>query len=525
MTGSSSKQTSHRSDTLASSLVLVIGITVFQRSLGFVREVLFCRSLDQQQLGTWAMAFVFLMSATAIAALGIQGSMNRYLEHYRQRGRLRQYLRRVAAASGLLAISAGTVVWIWRQSFAQLIFGDSGQTGLVGLLAVGLVVVMANHFLIEFFSAMRLFRICTALHFANSFGFVVSSITLMAFWQTKAQSLVVAFCGTYLLSLLGFAAYAIRVARRTSADTAPLSGSRFWPKLARFSCGLWIYNCLANLFEATDRYMIVHFSGLDTSAALATVGNYHSARVVPLLLTSIAALIASTLMPHQSHDWEVGRRERVGFRQRLTLKLVGFGLLAAATVVMIAGPLLFDVIFQGKFDAGRDVLSWVLATCIWSGLSAIAFNYLWCVERLRLCSAALAVALAMNIGLNALLLPMYGLWGAVIATAAANLVQLSMVYLISRAHGLKLDLGTWVITLAPALLFLGPEIGVAMVLVLGLLAISGQTLLQQDEKQQLAVIWAGGARRLALLTRHSRILSAWLAQTAETSNYDEPRSS
>jgi len=52
--------------------------------------------------------------------------------------------------------------------------------------------------------------------------------------------------------------------------------------------GLEANDLLSALFEATDRYMIIHFSGFDTTAALATVGNYHTARVVPLLLASVA---------------------------------------------------------------------------------------------------------------------------------------------------------------------------------------------------------------------------------------------
>ncbi|RIK76422.1 MAG: hypothetical protein DCC68_19355, partial [Planctomycetota bacterium] len=112
-----------RADSLFGSLTWVLLLAVAQRGLGFLREILLCRWLDQDEVGQWALAFVFLSSGAAIVSFGIQGSMARYVEHYRQRGQLRAYLRRVAITSLSLAIAAAVVVGTWRASFSEMLFG------------------------------------------------------------------------------------------------------------------------------------------------------------------------------------------------------------------------------------------------------------------------------------------------------------------------------------------------------------------------------------------------------------------
>ena len=163
-----------------------------------------------------------------------------------------------------------------------------------------------------------------------------------------------------------------------------------------FAAWVWVTNLLYNLFDVVDRYMIVHTSG--AADPLAVVGSYHSSRIVPLLLVSVARLMGTMILPHLSHDWEAGRRREVSDRMNLTLKLLGLLLFVGSIAILLAGPLLFDVAFEGKFARGKDALPWTLTYCSWFGLVTMAQLYLWCAERARLGCLALFIGLVTNIG-------------------------------------------------------------------------------------------------------------------------------
>ncbi len=268
-----------------------------------------------------------------------------------------------------------------------------------------------------------------------------------------------------------------------------------------FAVWMWVTNLIANLFDLIDRYMIVHHGGMSSDEALRQVGFYHSSRIVPLLFVGVAALLASMITPHLTADWEIGRRDAVIRRLNTTLKLLALALLAASVVVLFVAPVLFVVGFENKFQGGLVVLPCTLAYCVWFGMFAVAQNYLWCAERAVLATVPLAVGFVLNIGLNLLWLPHYGLPGAVWATTVANLAALLLTLELSRWCGMRVDPGTWLLTLAMVGLCLGPWVGLATLVVVAIATLAGDHLLDADEKRELNDHLLQGLRRLRALRR------------------------
>jgi O-antigen/teichoic acid export membrane protein len=259
-----------------------------------------------------------------------------------------------------------------------------------------------------------------------------------------------------------------------------------WKRVVPFAGWILLGSLLTNLFGMLDRYMILHFSEGTPQHALDTVGNYHSSRVIPLLLVSIATMLGSMIIPHLAHDWECGHHEKVADRLRLHTKLISFTLFVGATAVLILAPILFGVAFRGKFPEGELVLPWTLAYCTWFGTTLIVQNYLICAERAWLISVAMASGLLVNIVLNVLLLPSLGLRGAVLAAAVANALSLGLICLFNRRLGFRLDNAGRLVLLLPLLLLLGPWISLLAIAWISADAIWANRLLSPQEKQKIA---------------------------------------
>jgi PST family polysaccharide transporter len=493
-----------RPDSLAASVVILLVMTVAQRLIGFGRGILFCRWLDPEQLGQWDVAFGFLNLAAPLAVLGLPGSFGRYVEYFRARGQFHTFLRRtiaVSTAAGLIATGAIVVERTW---FSQLIFGSDQNTGMVVWLGVCLAVVIAHNFLITLFIAVRMYRFVTALQFVQSLGFAALSIGLLATWPSGATSAVIAYAAATILSAVG----SVRWLRQLSAGEVtggpPVPQSAFWAKLLPFAGWMWVTNLLTNLFEVIDRYMIIHHGGMETHEALRQVGLYHSSRIVPLLFVAVASLLGSMITPHLSHDWERGCREAVVRRLNLVLKTLLYALFAGSIAVLFLAPLLFRVAFQNKFEGGLVVLPWTLAYCTWFGTIAVAQNYLWCAERPRLSSFALFAGLLLNVACNLVLLPRFGLEGAVWATSLANLFALTLIYIFSRWHGMHVDSGTWILTLAPVSLGFGPWAALCVLVVLTILAATSHRVLIQQEKVHLTTMIGHALRKFVRSQRQKR---------------------
>ncbi len=407
-------------DSLAASVFVLLVVSVVQRSVGFGRGVLFCRWLSPDQLGQWDMAYSFLLLAAPLIVLGLPGSFGRYLERYRQRQQLRTFLKRTAVWTAAFTAAAVGIIALWTPSFSWLVFGRSDRKSLVMLMAGSLVSVILHHFLEALFAALRKFRIVSMMQFCQSMLFAIVSLSLMVWWQMSAASIIIGYGVACLVSAIGALLYTGRSIAEVASPGATVAHREFWPPLVRFAIWIWFTNLLCNLFAVVDRYMLVHWSGLDAEAALTQVGYYHSSRVVPLLLISLADMLAGIVMPYLSHDWERGERRLVSERLSLILKLTAIGMLGASVLILLGAPLLFHVAFEGRYNEGLNVLPWTLTYCVWYAILIIAQNYIWCAEKTKLGSLPLGIGLVTNIVLNMILLPIWGLYGAVLATTLST---------------------------------------------------------------------------------------------------------
>ena len=488
-----------RADTMADSAVILLSLTVVQRLVGFCREVLFCRWLPPEELGQWDMAFSFLMLAAPLSMLALPSCLARYLEHYRCQGQLRTLIGRTAVAVVCMAGISASVVYLGRSWFSQLIFGSPDQTRLVALIALALFIIVSTHYFIELLTALRIVRFLAVVQFSNSLAFAVLGACLLFGLAQEASSVVLAYAGACLLSSAGVLWRLWPTWRGLPPTVEPLPHRAFWSKILPYVGWVALTSLMANLFEIVDRYMIVHYSTTGPGEALALVGQYRSSRVVPLLMISIALMLGTMITPHLSHDWEQGRRDRVKTRLNLFLKLLGFALSGGAVLVLLAAPLLFDWALAGKFNEGRDVLPFTLTYCIWFGLTLVSQNYLLCAEKARLGSLALLIGLVVNIILNRILLPRFGLEGAVWATTVANFVALVLLSLFNRMLGFRLDRATVLVLALPGLLAVSAWAVVGAMLAIAILAIFTDWILGPLEKQQLGETWLLYAARLKSL--------------------------
>jgi O-antigen/teichoic acid export membrane protein len=283
--------------------------------------------------------------------------------------------------------------------------------------------------------------------------------------------------------------------RRLSLSTPQ---REFWIKLLPFAGWIWLTNLLSNLFDVIDRYMIIHHSTFSPDEALRQVGYYHSSRLLPLLFVAITGLLSSIVTPHLTHDWESGNRQAVSSRLNTILKALMLSLFGSSVLLLIGAPLLFNFALEGKFTRGLDLLPLTLAYCSWFGAIAVAQNYLWCAERAWLGSLGLMIGLVINVLLELVLLPRFGLLGAVLSTSAANFTTLFLTYLFCWRFGMKIDRGVWLLSAAPVLLWFGPLVALIGLVAILLVSLMTNRLFDHDEKNRLLL---GFAKYLPRLTQ------------------------
>ncbi len=472
-------------DRLAVGMAFLVVLTIVQRGVGLLRNIWFCRLLEPEELGRWNLAFSFLMLAAPLAVAGLPGSFGRYAEHYRKRGHLRTFLRRTALASAALGLTFVVILILAPGRWAQWIFRDGTQGNLMLMTAVTLAGVIAFNFLTELFTALRRSRIASTLQFTHSLIFTVLGLGLLVTTAGGAGAVAGAYGAACIIACLG-ASLALRESWRAAPESpSTLSHLDFWSKLLPFAAWIWVANLLANLTDVADRYMILYFAPGDAVSASALIGHYHSSRVAPDVLAGIVAMLASVLLPYNSHDWEAGNHAAVVRRINLAIKLAGIVLTAAGVAVLMLSSVLFQGVLEGKYDLGEAVLPWTLVQASWLSLSVLAMGYLWCAERAQFAVAVTAVGLTCNVILNLWLVPWLALEGAVIATAVANAAAFITAIGLSHRLGMRISRGGIATSLLPLTLLLGPAAAFVAVMAFAAISVGTTWVFTADEKMHV----------------------------------------
>ena len=306
---------------------------------------------------------------------------------YRQRGQLRTFLRRATIWSAALTV-AGPGLIIYSAAF-PVNLRQWQQATLVIVLAYVLFAVILHHFLEALFSALRRFTSSPRCISAEAFRspFFHSSCRRGG---SAAETCIIGYGAACFVSVFGIAVWRGQGSNRRSRSRRWISQPRLHAPL-RTHFGCWFINLFCHLFGIVDRYMLVHYSGLeDAGARVLHAVDYRASRVIRILFLSVADLLGGAVM-HTATTSELGLRRGVAQLVDTVLKVAAVTMLTSSMAVLSIAPVLFHVAFDGRFDRGLAVMPWTMTYCMSYSLLLVAQNYAWCCKRrsLRYCRSSL----------------------------------------------------------------------------------------------------------------------------------------
>ncbi|QDV27433.1 lipopolysaccharide biosynthesis protein [Aureliella helgolandensis] len=474
-------------DSFAIGVLVMLVVSVLQRCVGLIRGLGFCHFLSDVELGQWALANSFFTIAVPIAVLGLPGSFGKFVEYFRRRGQLGIYVGRVGAVSAVGLCAVCLVIFMYPGSFSWFIFGEEKALSLVAACVLTLACVTLFSFVSELVTGLRQVRAVSAMQFTQSLGFAVLGLVGLALYRSWFV-LLPCFAIASLIGLVpGLLAISQHHGDEFSRPKASrlLAASELWQRILPFAAMLWGINLLSNLFEVSDRYMLLHLISGGETVGQAAVGQYHCGRILPNLLTSVAMTLGSIMLPYLSADWEAQQHHKVTARLRQVLQSASIAFLGLSIAAMVVSPWLFAIAFGARYDAAAAILPISLLQASWVGLFLIAQSYLLCAERGRTLVVLLFVGLLLNFALNWWLILQYGLSGAVVATTLAGMVSLLLLFWQMGKLGCNLPRGTLVLCMSLAVVPAGPIVASVAFAILVVLAGRTEWLLSANDRAEI----------------------------------------
>lgn len=375
------------------------------------------KGLGSVGYGIWVQAWVLLPLLASVLDLGLPSAMLRF---FLQKDRV-EYTKdfyRIVAVVGTLACGAGALFWFGAPLIpASLFDGSERVVRLVALLLPIWVLGMLYHSLLQALRRMRDYGIAIVVQNALELG--LAGIFIVAGWGIEGALGAILLVRSLLLIVL--AAYATRF-----LSAPAVRGGRITPYLA-FGLPLVPMNVSSWAVSYIDRFILAIMMGT------AAVGNYDSAytigRSVPFLMASVMGM---GLLPSLSSMYDHGDREQV--RQTCTFMIKALLAICIPFTVggaLLARPLLSVLTTEEMALAGARVLPLVAIALTIHGCKVVVSQAFYLEKRTKAVGWTYSLAAVANAALTVLLVPVWGIEGAAVATIAAYGLDLAVTLLLA----------------------------------------------------------------------------------------------
>jgi O-antigen/teichoic acid export membrane protein len=243
--------------------------------------------------------------------------------------------------------------------------------------------------------------------------------------KTAIDWLMVAYLASRIISL----AVAIWVYRLRFGKLHPTLDKQLWASLFKAGFPFVITNGLSSLYVRVD---VVFLSHLTTSAI---VGLYEAANNLTVRLNILARIVNVALYPFLSSEYAKDKRSLQRYTGR-TIRLLIIPSTLIAAVLWAFGDRIVIMVYGDRFVAAIQAVKWLALILPFKFVDTSLEVALSASNREGKRAVAVLVAASANLLFDFLLIPRYGLMGAVYETLLTEAVLLAMYiwYLRSEAR-------------------------------------------------------------------------------------------
>lgn len=438
----------------ASFLALTEGLLQLR---GLVLMPFITRQFGPVSYGVWSQVSVLISTIMPLVVLGTDSAVLRYLpgkEKEQQKREISAWVLFLLGTAGLFAI----ILFVFRTGLSTLFFGEEGgdyvpflSLAALWLISSTLLGALKNWFRVQ--NDAKLFGTSNLLGSALSVLAVVimlmrnEGVYQLVVYSLLGDTLLIVVLALVNLFKYGWGRPDFSIAPQLVKYGLPLVPGAF---------AIWGLNYL-------DRFFIVQYSTL-AELGIYTVAYRIAYQVIPLLVKPWFAMFGNSAS-------ELHNMGQLKTLQSLFNRSAGltFALgIPASFGVFLLGDRVLRLFATAEFASGASLLIFISLGYLFSVMSSFYEIALGLIRKQYLSTVVSSIAFLVNLALNFLLIPRYGILGAAIATFSAFLAMLVIsLYFASRFTYLKTD---FAFVLKVILATLGMSIGIKLIALTGFLA-------------------------------------------------------
>lgn len=398
----------------------------------FLAEVVLARVLGKQHYGVYVYATTIAGMLLLVARLGQDMALLRFVSTYVVKGEW-QLLRGLLRFTQLSVVFLGALLCaiVVVVAIAGYILNEGGELQSTLLIAALMVPISALGYVYQF--ANRAFkRVVLALLPLNVLApLLLAAIVLVADSvpgvALDARHAAGANAVAVVAAVLSALTFYRHVRPMPIQSATPQYNIREWLGVA---VTMFFISGTYQITSQTDTVMLGAMINTDTAGLYNVATRVAMIAAFPLFVTNIIGA------PMISELYASGKTEDLQRMLRSIVRITAMATLGIALVLLVSGSWIL-LLFGGDFTAGYPALLLLVMGQLFNTLSGASGHLLTQTGHHRAAAAIMASAALINVLLNFLLIPMFGMVGAALATTFSLICwNVGMVIYARRSLGL-----------------------------------------------------------------------------------------
>ncbi len=405
-------------------LVRYLPFQVLMGVYGLMIIPIFTHLFDPAVYGDFRLVIGMVTFLGMLAPSSLHPTVVRLFSKYRVEARLDTFITNLTIMSTVWTLTVALLAWLVL-GLRPLPFTDRfyslAEVGLLVFLVMSAYTVLANGVIrarqkIGWFTASQVVKFYGSLLVGLGLLWLLEIGIAAMLWGTFFAMLL--FLPLVWRQAVGEARFALKAFRLVDATTM---WEYAWP-LALGNLGLWGLQTL-------DRYLLASYRSNEEVGLYSISGDFSGQSIV-MLCTVLLVAAGPILMK----SWETEGREKT---ERLISQVMRFLLIAAlpaATVLSVLAEPVIRLLAEPAYLPGYRIVGFVAVGALCYGLSRVYAYGLLFYKKTILITLTTTIAVAVNAGLNVLMIPRYGFFGAGIATLVSYALLLVLQAGMSRRY-------------------------------------------------------------------------------------------
>lgn len=392
------------------------------------------RNLSHADYGALAVLNTAVALLTGLTQLGLSTAFFRFYnyEYESQNDRLRVLSTTVSLLS-LMSIFAAIAILIVAPWLSMLFFNDSSFINPVRLLGV---VVLVQNLTVPGFAWLRAESragFFSVLSIANLLVCIAANFILLGVLHLGVSGSLIAIGSGYAVVLIcTLPVILLRAGFRPRIDIARGLISFGLPSVFTF-LSVWV------LFFS-DRFLLARLGSLAQTASY-TVAYSLGGVLSTIVLNPVTLAWPSTM-------YSIAKRDDAAKIFRLVFRWYSIVLLFAAFGLSLVSTIVLDLFFPPAYQASAPIIPIIATSYMFYGVYIIFMTGTYIRRKTWYAVAFTTTAALTNVGLNIILIPLYGSMGAAVSTLAAYVLYTLIGYVVNqRIYPVPYEIGLFVIGL------------------------------------------------------------------------------